>query len=137
MRGRRRPGSGWWMVVVLGFLFSTAVGAEEASRPNILFVLTDNTGWGDFGAYGGGELRGAPSPHIDRMAREGLLLLNFNTEPQCTPSRSALMTGRFAIRSGNQSVPIGVPYYGLGPWEITIAELLSAGGYATGFRQLL
>jgi len=74
------------MVVVLGLLFSTAVGAEEASRPNILFVLTDNTGWGDFGAYGGGELRGAPTPQIDRMAREGLLLLNFNTEPSARPA---------------------------------------------------
>ena len=94
----------------------------NSERPNIVLILLDNTGWGDFGPYGGGELRGAPSPSIDKLATEGLTLTNFNTEPQCTPSRSALMTGRFAIRSGTQSVPIGVPYYGLLPWEETIAE---------------
>ena len=74
--------------------------AHADYRPNILLILTDNTGWGDWGTYGGGELRGAPSPRIDQLAEEGMTLLNFNTEPQCTPSRSALMTGRFAIRSG-------------------------------------
>jgi arylsulfatase A-like enzyme len=123
-----------WLFVVLaaGFTFLPGAGAKSFKKPNILLILLDNTGWGDFGAYGGGELRGAPSPNIDRMAEEGLLLQNFNTEPQCTPSRSALMTGRFAIRSGNQSVPVGLPYYGLVPWEVTIAELLSETGYATG-----
>jgi len=115
----------------LGFGSAPAIAAEQA-RPNILLILLDNTGWGDFGCYGGGALRGAPSPRIDKLASEGILLQNFNTEPQCTPSRSALMTGRHAIRSGTQSVPVGLPYYGLVPWEITIAELLSDAGYATG-----
>jgi len=115
--------------LVLG---STPSMAAEQDRPNILLILLDNTGWSDFGCYGGGALRGAPSPRIDELAGEGMLLQNFNTEPQCTPSRSALMTGRHAIRSGTQSVPVGLPYYGLVPWEITLAELLSEAGYATG-----
>ena len=59
-------------------------------------------------------------------------LLNFNVEAQCTPSRSALMTGRFSIRSGTYEVPIGGGPDGLTLWEVTIAELLSAQGYATG-----
>ena len=59
-------------------------------------------------------------------------LLNFNVEAQCTPSRSALMTGRFSIRSGTHEVPRGGAPEGLTLWEITIAELLSAQGYATG-----
>lgn len=105
--------------------------ASAESKPNIVLILLDNTGWGDFGPYGGGELRGAPSPSIDSLAQQGLTLTNFNTEPQCTPSRSALMTGRFAIRSGNHSVPLGVPYYGLIPWEETIAERLKTAGYST------
>lgn len=113
-------------------LGSTPANANVKERPNVLLVLLDNTGWGDFGCYGGGALRGAPSPRIDQLASEGILLQNFNTEPQCTPSRSALMTGRHAIRSGTQSVPVGLPYYGLVPWEITIAEMLSDAGYATG-----
>jgi arylsulfatase A-like enzyme len=107
-------------------------GGTGGSKPNILMILLDNTGWGDFGCYGGGALRGAPSPRIDKLAGEGILLQNFNTEPQCTPSRSALMTGRHPVRSGTQSVPVGLPYYGLVPWEVTIAELLSDAGYATG-----
>lgn len=103
----------------------------DPAKPNVLLILLDNTGWGDFGAYGGGALRGAPTPQIDKLAKEGLRLLNFNTEAQCTPSRSALMTGRFAVRSGNQSVPIGTPLYGLVPWEITIAKAVSQQGYVT------
>ena len=113
-------------------LLNLAQPIYAQEQPNILLVLTDNTGWADWGAYGGGELRGAPSPRIDALAEDGMRLLNFNTEPQCTPSRAALMTGRHAIRSGAHSVPIGTPLYGLVPWEITIAETLSDSGYATG-----
>ena len=101
-------------------------------RPNIVFMLMDNLGYGELGVYGGGILRGAPTPRIDTLASEGMRLLNFNVEAQCTPSRSALMTGRFSIRSGTYEVPIGGVPDGLTQWEITIAELLSAQGYATG-----
>jgi arylsulfatase len=119
------------LAISLGLGPAPAIAAGQ-DRPNILLILLDNTGWSDFGCYGGGALRGAPSPRIDKLASEGILLQNFNTEPQCTPSRSALMTGRHAIRSGTQSVPVGLPYYGLVPWEITIAELLSDAGYSSG-----
>jgi Sulfatase len=68
-------------------------------KPNIVFILTDNLGYGELGVYGGGILRGAPTPRIDKLASEGTRLLNFNVEAQCTPSRSALMTGRFSILS--------------------------------------
>ena len=59
-------------------------------QPNIVFFFWDNFGWGELGCYGGGVLRGAPTPRIDALAAEGLKLLNFNVEAQCTPSRSAL-----------------------------------------------
>jgi arylsulfatase A-like enzyme len=101
-------------------------------KPSIVFMLTDNLGYGELGSYGGGILRGAPTPRIDQLASEGMRLLNFNVEAQCTPSRSALMTGRFSIRSGTYQVPLGGAPDGLTLWEITIAELLSAQGYATG-----
>lgn len=105
--------------------------ASASAKPNIVFVLTDNLGYGELGCYGGGELRGAPTPRIDSLAASGTQLRNFNVEPQCTPSRSALMTGRHPIRSGTYSVPIDGRPYGLVRWEVTLAELLSRQGYAT------
>lgn len=102
------------------------------TKPNIVFILMDNLGYGEVGCYGGGELRGAPTPRIDKLAMEGTRLTNFNVEAQCTPSRSAIMTGRFAIRSGTHSVPLPGTPDGLTQWEITIAELLSGAGYSTG-----
>lgn len=100
--------------------------------PNIVFMLADNLGYGELGCYGGGILRGAPTPRIDRLANEGLRLLNYNVEAQCTPSRSALMTGRFSMRSGTMRVNRGGGPYGLTQWEITLAKVLSQRGYATG-----
>ena len=101
-------------------------------QPNIVFFYWDNFGWGELGCYGGGVLRGAPTPRIDGLAADGLKLLNFNVEAQCTPSRSALLTGRHAIRSGTQAVPIAGGPDGLTRWEVTVAQALSDAGYATG-----
>ena len=114
------------------FAFSETACAANAKKPNIVFMLVDNLGYGELGCYGGGILRGAPTPRIDKLATEGTRFLNFNVEAQCTPSRSALMTGRFSIRSGTYEVPIGGVPDGLTQWEITIAQLLSGQGYATG-----
>ena len=93
-----------------GVLITLSVVAASAQpppgqKPKILFVLMDNLGYGEVGVYGGGVLRDALTPRIDRLAIEGTRLTNFNVEAQCTPSRSALMTGRFAIRSATHSVP--------------------------------
>jgi arylsulfatase len=100
-------------------------------KPNIVLILADNLGWGELGCYGGGALRGAPTPRIDALASDGLRLLNFNVESDCVPTRSALLTGRHPIRTGAvQSVPAGLPQ-GITPYEITLAQLLSAQGYAT------
>jgi arylsulfatase A-like enzyme len=105
--------------------------AGDGQKPNIVFVLMDNLGYGEVGVYGGGVTRGAPTPRIDTLATEGTRLTNFNVEAQCTPSRSAIMTGRFSIRSGTHSVPIGGGLEGLTQWEVTIAETLSGAGYTT------
>ena len=105
--------------------------APVTAKPNILFILADNLGYGELGAYGGGATRGAPTPRLDRLAAQGLRLTNMNMEAQCTPSRSSILTGRFAIRSGTHSVPFGGVADGLTQWEVTMAESLSAAGYAT------
>jgi arylsulfatase len=118
------------LVSVLGASVAHAQPTVEA-RPNILLILVDNLGYGELGSYGGGVLRGAPTPRLDLLATEGLRLTNFNVESQCTPSRSALLTGRFAIRSGTSRVVRGGRPSGLVQWEVTLAEVLSAQGYAT------
>ena len=107
------------------------MNAKTASTPNIVLILADNLGWGELGCYGGGALRGAPTPRIDALAAEGLKFLNFNVESDCVPTRSALMTGRHPIRTGAlQSVPAGLPQ-GIVPWEITLGQLIADKGYAT------
>lgn len=104
---------------------------DKKEKPNVIIMMVDNLGWGELGCYGGGMLRGAETPNLDKLAQEGIQFLNFNVEPQSTPSRAAFMTGRRPIRSGTTKVVWGMRY-GLTNWEITMAELFSEAGYATG-----
>lgn len=113
------------------FIFGQVAWGTD--RPNVVIMMVDNVGWGEIGCYGGGILRGSETPRLDQLADEGMRLLNFNVEPQCTPSRSALMTGRHPIRSGTTKVVWGM-LYGLTQWEITIAEKFSSAGYSTGMN---
>lgn len=108
----------------------TAAGTN-GKRPNIVFMLVDNLGFGDLSCYTGGALRGVTTPRIDKFAGEGLRLTNFMVEPACTPTRSAFLTGRMPIRSGTSAVVNSGGKDGLPPWEYTLAELLSDAGYST------
>ena len=119
--------------VLIGSAPPIAAAAGNDEKPNIVLVLMDNFGWGEIGVYGGGVMRGAPTPNIDSIAAEGMRLTNFNVEAECTPSRSALMTGRYGIRTRQR--PDGPPrgvWYGITKWEITLAEMLSDAGYVNG-----
>jgi arylsulfatase len=120
------------VLVMICSIIAASPYADAAEKPNIVLIFMDNFGWGEPGFNGGGIVRGAETPRMDSLADEGLRLTNFNVEAQCTPSRSAIMTGRYAIRSGNGTVPLGGGVYGLVQWEYTIAEMLSDAGYATG-----
>lgn len=102
-----------------------------ADRPNVIYFQVDNLGYGELGCYGGGVLRGADTRRIDQFAQEGFQLLNFAPEAQCTPSRAALMTGRYAIRTGNHTVAAAGADSGIVAWERTMGDLFSAAGYAT------
>src|SRR5262245_58572354 len=111
-------------------LYVTAAGASgtggqpaQRQRPNIVLIFPDNLGWGEVGVYG--SVRGAPTPRLDRLAAEGMRLTNFNVEYSCTVSRAALLTGRYAVRTG------AVQNSGITQWEVTIAEALKSVGYAT------
>ena len=100
-----------------------ATNAQAPARPNIVLIVPDNLGWGEVGVYG--SVRGAPTPRLDRLAAEGIRLNNFNVEFSCTVSRAALLTGRYAIRTG------ATQGAGITLWEVTIPEALKPLGYAT------
>lgn len=97
---------------------------SQPDKPNIVLVLMDDFGYGEIGSFGGGPLRGAPTPNIDSLADDGFKLTNFNVEAECTPSRASLMTGRYGIRTRLR--PSGSPrgiWYGLTPHESSLAQL--------------
>ena len=102
-----------------------------ASRPNVVFILADNVGYGDLGSYGGGELRGAPTPRSDELARQGLRLTQYLVEAACTPSRAALMTGQYSIRSGLSLVVLPGSRNTLPGSAVTMGQMFKDVGYAT------
>jgi arylsulfatase len=111
-----------------------AAGAQAADRkPNILFIVSDDTGYGDLGPYGGGEGRGMPTPSIDRMAADGMTFFSFYAQPSCTPGRAAMQTGRIPNRSGMTTVAFQGQGGGLPAAEWTLASVLKQGGYQTYF----
>jgi len=114
------------------FLWSAGNLAIAAETPNIVIIFADDLGYGDLGCYGSPTIR---TPHLDQMAAEGLRFTDFYSAAEvCTPSRAALLTGRYPIRSGmcgDRRVLFPNSKGGLPPSEFTIAEALRDKGYAT------
>lgn len=109
------------------------LAGRTGRKPNILIMLVDDMGWGDPGAFGGGTAIGAPTPHIDRMARGGLKLTSTYAQPTCTPTRAAMMTGRLPARTGLTRPTLTGERVVVSPWanEKTAAGLLGEAGYMT------
>ena len=99
------------------FLVGSVLGAD---KPNIVIVFTDDQGYGDLECYGSEKIH---TPRIDQLAREGTRFTSFYAQVVCGPSRSALLTGRYPVRSGGWSMPAT---------EITMGELMQKSGYTTG-----
>src|SRR3974377_1061216 len=111
-----------------------AVAAQAADRkPNIILIVSDDFGYGDAGFYGGGPGRGMPTPHIDRMAEEGMTFFSFYAQPSCTPGRAAMQTGRNPNRSGMTTVSFQGQGGGIPAAEWTLASGLKTAGYQTFF----
>ena len=122
------------LVITCYLAFTSCVTSDVQRFPNIVIIFTDDLGYGDLGVYGHPTIA---TPHLDRMAQEGLKFTQFYVGASvCTPSRAALLTGRLPIRSGMVSSRTRVLFpfstSGLPHTEITIAELVKAQGYATG-----
>ena len=123
------------MLKLLLATFSIALAIPVMAKPNLIVIFIDDMGYGDIGPFGSKK---NDTPHLDRMAKEGMKLTSFYVaSPVCSPSRAALMTGSYPKRvglakgSGHIVLFPGDPH-GLNPKEITIAEVLKNEGYATG-----
>jgi len=111
----------------------TALAQAPVQKPNIVLILSDDFGYGDMGAYGGGAGRGMPTPNLDRMANEGMTFFHNYGQPSCTPGRAAVQTGRIPNRSGMTTVAFQGQGGGLPAAEWTLASVLKTAGYATFF----
>lgn len=106
----------------------------QTKKPNIVVLMTDDTGWSDFGAYpGGGSALGHPTPNVDRMAREGALFTSWYGQASCTAGRASFMTGRIPIRSALSIVVAPGDENYLRKETPTIAEFFQKNGYSTYF----
>jgi arylsulfatase A-like enzyme len=110
-----------------------ALREKYGKPPNIVNILFDDTSTGEVGSALANKIRGYDTPNMNRMADEGMTFARMYTEPSCTPSRNSVQTGRHPVRTGMYKVGFPVDAYGLGSDEVTIAEVLSLAGYATGF----
>ncbi|HKM74641.1 MAG TPA: arylsulfatase [Stellaceae bacterium] len=117
------------LALAAAFCFAAVSAAKAADpKPNIVFIMADDLGNADLG-YRGGEMK---TPNIDKLAKEGVRLESFYGEPVCTPSRAALMTGRYPMRYGLQTLVIFPSHtFGLATDERTLPQALKEAGYRT------
>ena len=115
------------MIVVALLTCPVIVPAADAPRPNIVIVLIDDAGYGDFSCHGHPFLK---TPHVDRLHGESIRLTDFHVAPMCTPSRGQLLTGLDAVRNGATSVTGGRSF--IRPGIRTLPQMLAGGGYRTG-----
>src|SRR5271170_1464177 len=118
---------------LIGFMVLACAGivashAAEATKPNIVYIVADDLGWKDVG-FQGSDIK---TPNIDELARTGARLEQFYAQPFCTPTRAALMTGRYPFRYGLQTVVIpSSGTYGLATDEWLLPQSLKEAGYKT------
>lgn len=122
-----RLDSYWWLACVLLLGASPTLSASDAERPNVIVIMTDDQGMGDFSYFGNPVLK---TPNLDAVARSAVRLTDFHVAPMCSPTRGQLLTGVDAVRNGVTSVTAGRTF--LRPGFPVLAEMLKANGYATG-----
>lgn len=124
-------------LAVMAFAATASLGWAQdqpaAAKPNILLIVSDDTGWGDLGPYLGGGARGMATPAFDQLARDGMVFTSFYGQPSCTPGRAAIQTGRIPNRSGMTTVAFQGQGGGLPAAEWTLGSVLKQAGYRTYF----
>ncbi len=104
---------------------------NNGKPPNIVYILLDDVGFGEIGMDELSVIRGYKTPRMSKFAKEGISLQRMYTEPSCTPTRVAMMTGRYPTRTGTSEAKATLAGDGLNAEEITIAEVLRDAGYYT------
>jgi len=126
----------WHLVAALWFLCAeTACSAEKPGRPNIVFILADDLGYGDIKAFGGDKCN-VDTPHFDRLCADGMKFTDAHvTDSVCVPSRTSIMTGRYAFRFGKaeQGGPWGFTGLRFPTSQYTLGKMFQSGGYSTGY----
>ncbi len=120
-------------LLFLGLFAIYTSDLNAQSKPNVIVIMTDDVGWGDLGCYGGGVMRGAPTPNLDRMAAEGTRFANYYGQSSCTAGRASFITGRIPVRSALSAVLVPGDPNGLSKETPTIAEAMKKAGYSTLF----
>src|SRR4051794_8090824 len=123
-----KPGFQICLLALACLLTFKTAGAQPEQKPNIIFILADDLGYGDIGPFGSTKNR---TPNLDRMAKEGMKLTSFYAAPVCSPSRAQILTGSYAKRVSIPQVLSPRSKTGLNTNEHTIAKLLKDSGYAT------
>ena len=131
MRNLPRPVFLYAILLLTAILhFQPNANAQTSERPNVIFIYADDLGYGDLGCYGATSIQ---TPYLDQMAEQGIRFTNFYvTSPVCSPSRSALLTGRYQVKSGITRVFFPNSLQGIDADEYTMAEMFKDAGYTTG-----
>ena len=129
MSSRRLTRSLFLSLATLGLLVLAprTLMAEDASRPNVILIMTDDQGYGDLGCHGNPQIK---TPALDALHAQSVRLTNYHVDPTCSPTRSALLTGRYSSRTGVWHTIMGRSM--LRANEVTIGKILGDGGYHTG-----
>jgi arylsulfatase A-like enzyme len=112
------------MILACGFSFASI--AQKNIHPNVILIITDDQGYGEIAAHGNPVIK---TPHLDRLHAASVRLTDFHVDPTCSPTRSALLTGRYSTRTGVWHTINGRSM--MHPGELTLAEVFKANGYAT------
>ena len=120
----------WATIPLLLLPLTSLYAAESPSKPNIVFILADDLGYGDLGCYGATKIE---TPHCDQLAREGLRFTDAHApSAMCTPTRYSFLTGEYAWRKRNTGILSGITGLIIEPGRLTVPSLLRQAGYTTG-----